>query len=212
MVLIDKDYVFAGTNGEASLLDLFDGRRQLILYHFMYAPGVEGWPSAGCPGCSMFVDSIGELAHLHARDTSFALVSIAPSTNIEPYKERMGWTVPWVSSHGNEGVGALNRCDQASCRQLGAQPLESGCGRCGHDGDGLHLAAAHVIRTESHRRGDRAAADQHLDQLQTVAGQVNDRVHTVGVDRHERLGHLTCIASKFGVAGLTKTAALEFAN
>jgi predicted dithiol-disulfide oxidoreductase (DUF899 family) len=98
MVGIDKDYVFDAPVGELSLLDVFDGRRQLIMYHFMFAPGVQGWPSAGCPGCSMFVDQIGELAHLHARDTSFALVSRAPLANIEPFKQRMGWTIPWYSS------------------------------------------------------------------------------------------------------------------
>src|SRR5207302_9802294 len=63
MVRIEKDYVFAGPEGRASLLDLFDGRRQLIVYHFMFAPTVEGWPSAGCPGCSWFTDQIGNLAH-----------------------------------------------------------------------------------------------------------------------------------------------------
>src|SRR5712691_2649091 len=63
---IAKDYVFDGQAGEASLLDLFEGRRQLIVYHFMFAPGADGWPSAGCTGCSMFVDNIGELAHLYA--------------------------------------------------------------------------------------------------------------------------------------------------
>ncbi len=102
MVRIDKDYVFEGPEGKATLLDLFDGRRQLIVYHFMFAPGVEGWPEAGCPGCSMFVDNIGHLAHLHARDTSLVLVSRAPLANIEPYKERMGWTVPWFSSFGSD--------------------------------------------------------------------------------------------------------------
>jgi predicted dithiol-disulfide oxidoreductase (DUF899 family) len=102
MVLIEKDYVFDGPDGDATLLDLFEGRRQLLVYHFMFAPGVEGWPSAGCPGCSFFVDNIGHLAHLHARDTSFALVSRAPLVNIERYKERMGWTLPWVSSSGSD--------------------------------------------------------------------------------------------------------------
>jgi predicted dithiol-disulfide oxidoreductase (DUF899 family) len=102
MVRIDKEYVFEGPHGKASLLDLFDGRRQLILYHFMFAPDVEGWPSAGCPGCSMFVDQIGHLAHLHARDTSFVLVSRAPLEKIEPYKKRMGWTIPWFSSAGSD--------------------------------------------------------------------------------------------------------------
>jgi predicted dithiol-disulfide oxidoreductase (DUF899 family) len=102
MVRIDKEYVFDGPNGDTSLLDLFEGRRQLILYHFMFGPGAHGWPDAGCPGCSMFVDNLGNIAHLQARDTSFALVSIAPLEKIEAYRERMGWDLPWVSSAGND--------------------------------------------------------------------------------------------------------------
>ena len=102
MVRIDHDYVFEGSGGSVSLLDLFEGRRQLILYHFMFAPGVGGWPAAGCLGCSMFVDQVGHLAHFHARDTSFALVSRAPLQSIEPYRERMGWTIPWYSSAGSD--------------------------------------------------------------------------------------------------------------
>jgi predicted dithiol-disulfide oxidoreductase (DUF899 family) len=102
MVRIEKDYVFEGPDGKVSLSDLFEGRRQLIIYHFMFAPDVDGWPSAGCPGCSMVVDNIGHLAHLHARDTSFALVSRAPLANLESYKKRMGWTVPWFSSAGTD--------------------------------------------------------------------------------------------------------------
>ncbi len=101
MVRIDKPYVFEGPAGTVSLLDLFEGRRQLILYHFMFGPGVHGWPEAGCPGCSMFVDQVGHLAHLHARDMSFALVSIAPLAKIEAYKKRMEWTIPWYSSAGS---------------------------------------------------------------------------------------------------------------
>src|SRR5213592_2893391 len=73
MVRIDKDYAFDGPAGKATLLDLFEGRRQLLLYHFMFGPSQD----AGCDGCSMFVDQIGNLAHLHARDASFALVSRA---------------------------------------------------------------------------------------------------------------------------------------
>jgi predicted dithiol-disulfide oxidoreductase (DUF899 family) len=98
MVRIDKNYAFEGPEGTKSLLDMFEGRGQLILYHFMFAPDVQGWPTAGCPGCSMFVDQIGHLAHLHARDTSFVLVSVAPLASIESYKDRMGWTLPWLSS------------------------------------------------------------------------------------------------------------------
>jgi predicted dithiol-disulfide oxidoreductase (DUF899 family) len=102
MVRVEKDYRFEGPAGPASLADLFDGRRQLVLYHFMFAPGVDGWPEAGCPGCSMFVDQVSELAHLHARDTSFALVSRAPLANIEAYRRRMGWEIPWFSSEGSD--------------------------------------------------------------------------------------------------------------
>jgi predicted dithiol-disulfide oxidoreductase (DUF899 family) len=103
MVRIDKDYVFDGPEnggGKVRLLDLFEGRRQLIIYHFMFAPGVNGWPTAGCPGCSMVVDHFGPLAHLHARDTSLVLVSLGPLANLEAYRKRMGWKIPWYSSAG----------------------------------------------------------------------------------------------------------------
>ena len=106
MVRIERDYVFEGPDGKAKLVDLFEGRRQLLLYHFMFGPNQE----AGCDGCSMFVDQIGHLAHLHARDTSFALVSRASIARIERYRTRMGWTVSWFSSFGSDfnhafGVG-----------------------------------------------------------------------------------------------------------
>ncbi len=102
MVAVEREYTFEGPHGKASLRDLFDGRRQLVLYHFMFAPGVDGWPDAGCPGCSMVVDQIGNLAHLHARDTSLALVSRAPLENLERYRRRMGWSIPWYSSAGSQ--------------------------------------------------------------------------------------------------------------
>jgi predicted dithiol-disulfide oxidoreductase (DUF899 family) len=101
-VVIDKPYRFQGPRGEVGLRDMFEGRRQLILYHFMFAPGVDGWPEAGCDGCSMFVDQIGHLAHLHARDTSFSLVSRAPFERIDAYRQRMGWTIPWYSSANSD--------------------------------------------------------------------------------------------------------------
>ena len=105
-VRIEKDYVFHGPAGEAGLPDLFDSRGQLLLYHFMFGPNQD----VGCDGCSMFVDQIGHLAHLHARDTSFALVSRAPIAKIESYRKRMGWTIPWYSSFESDfnvdfGVG-----------------------------------------------------------------------------------------------------------
>ena len=106
MVRIEKEYVFDGPGGKTTLLDLFEGRRQLLLYHFMFGPNQD----AGCDGCSMFADQICHLAHLHARDTSFALVSRAPFEKIAGYRERMGWTIPWVSSFDSDfnvdfGVG-----------------------------------------------------------------------------------------------------------
>src|SRR5262245_50135616 len=82
MVRIEKSYVFDGPDGKTTLLDLFEGRTQLLLYHFMFGPNQD----AGCDGCSMFVDQVGHLAHLHARDTSFALVSRAPLAKIERYR------------------------------------------------------------------------------------------------------------------------------
>src|SRR4029077_14578390 len=97
-VRIDKDYVFDGPDGKAALADLFEGRNQLLLYHFMFGPNQD----AGCPGCSMFIDQVGHPAHLHARDTSFALVSLAPIEQIEPYRERMGWTLPCYSSAASD--------------------------------------------------------------------------------------------------------------
>jgi predicted dithiol-disulfide oxidoreductase (DUF899 family) len=98
VVAIEQDYTFEGPDAPVTLLDLFEGRRQLIVYHFMFAPGVDGWPTAGCPGCSFVVDQIAHLAHLHARDTSLVLVSRAPLARLQAYQRRMGWTVPWVSS------------------------------------------------------------------------------------------------------------------
>jgi predicted dithiol-disulfide oxidoreductase (DUF899 family) len=99
MVEIDKDYAFEGPAGRASLLELFEGRRQLIVDHFM-------WPdptvAVGCPSCSGRVDQYGNLAHLHERETTMVVVSRAPLDKIEPFKQRMGWTFPWYSSWGSD--------------------------------------------------------------------------------------------------------------
>src|SRR5699024_3320394 len=95
MVEIDKDYTLDGPKGKVGLLDLFEGRPQLIVHHFMFDPDWE----AGCPACSLAADNIGHLAHLHARNTSLAFVSRAPLTKLLNYKERMGWDIPWYSSY-----------------------------------------------------------------------------------------------------------------
>jgi predicted dithiol-disulfide oxidoreductase (DUF899 family) len=94
MVEVDPEYVFEGGDGKATLLDLFEGRAQLVVQHFVFAPERE----TGCPCCSALLDQVGHLAHLRARNTSFAAVSRAPFTRILPFKARMGWTVPWYSS------------------------------------------------------------------------------------------------------------------
>jgi len=104
MTEIDKNYVFTGPEGKASLADLFDGRRQLITYHFMWRHEASGFPGEdqGCPTCSVLVDSIGHQSHLHACDTTLVLVSRAPIASIERFRQRMGWRVPWYSSYGTD--------------------------------------------------------------------------------------------------------------
>jgi len=100
MVKIDKQYVFEGPGGKSTLLELFDGRRQLIVCHFMFDPS---WDD-GCPSCSAGADEMspGLLAHLHARDTTLVYVSRAPIAKIETYKAQKGWTFPWFSSFGSD--------------------------------------------------------------------------------------------------------------
>lgn len=107
MVKIDKDYAFEGPDGRVRLLDVFEGRRQLIVYSFMFDPDDpppgKGAPwSEGCPGCSFAADQIPHLSHMHAKGTTFALVSRAPLGKIMPFKARMGWTAPWYSSFGSD--------------------------------------------------------------------------------------------------------------
>jgi len=98
MVEIEKEYTFEGPDGEASLLDLFKERRQLIVQHFMFDPS---WDD-GCPSCTYALEDLGHLPHLHEKDASFAVISRAPLTKIEAYRRRKGWTVPWYSSFGSD--------------------------------------------------------------------------------------------------------------
>ena len=98
MVEIDKDYRFESPAGEVGLIELFEGRRQLIVDHYMFDPAWED----GCPSCAGRVDQYGNLAHLHERDTTIAVVSRAPLAKIAPFKARMGWTFPWYSSYGSD--------------------------------------------------------------------------------------------------------------
>src|ERR1700733_10172044 len=92
-----KAYAFDGPNGNASLADLFEGRRQLIIYRAFFEPGVAGWPDHSCYGCSMMADQVADPVHLNARDITFAYASRAPQPDIARLKKRMGWTMPWYT-------------------------------------------------------------------------------------------------------------------
>jgi predicted dithiol-disulfide oxidoreductase (DUF899 family) len=96
---IEKNYLFEGPNGKETLADLFGGKSQLIVYHFMLGPGWE----AGCPSCSYLADHFdGAIIHLNARDVAFVVVSRAPFAEIQKFQARMGWTFKWVSSFGSD--------------------------------------------------------------------------------------------------------------
>jgi predicted dithiol-disulfide oxidoreductase (DUF899 family) len=94
---VEKTYAFEGPNGRARLLDLFEGRRQLIVYRAFFEPGVEGWPDRACMGCSLGADQIAHLSHLNARDTTLVFASRAPQADIARLKARMGWAMPWYT-------------------------------------------------------------------------------------------------------------------
>jgi predicted dithiol-disulfide oxidoreductase (DUF899 family) len=102
-VSVEKEYSFETDEGTKTLTELFDGRSQLLVYHLMFGPTVEGWPEAGCVGCSYTADSLdGAVVHLEQRDVTFVATSRAPLENLNAYRRRMGWSFPWVSSAGSD--------------------------------------------------------------------------------------------------------------
>jgi len=94
---VETGYTFEGPTGAVGLLDLFEGRRQLIVYRAFFEPGVFGWPDHACRGCSMVADQVAHVAHLNARDTTLVFVSRAPQSDIARLKARMGWEMPWFT-------------------------------------------------------------------------------------------------------------------
>ena len=94
---VEKAYQFEWPNGKVSLLDLFEGRHQLIVYRAFFEPGVHGWPEHACVGCSLMADQVTHLAHLNARDTTLVYASRAPQGDIARLKARMGWDIPWYT-------------------------------------------------------------------------------------------------------------------
>jgi predicted dithiol-disulfide oxidoreductase (DUF899 family) len=94
---VEKAYEFDGPGGRVSLLDLFEGRRQLILYRAFFEPGVYGWPEHACIGCSLMADQVADVTHLNARDITFAYVTRGPQPDVQRLKARMGWTMPWYT-------------------------------------------------------------------------------------------------------------------
>jgi len=96
-VAVQKQYAFDGPQGKASLLDLFDGRRQLVVYRAFFEPGVSGWPEKACVGCSFMADQVADVSHLNARDTTLVFASRAPQADIARVKARMGWEMPWYT-------------------------------------------------------------------------------------------------------------------
>lgn len=117
MVRLDKTYTFDSPNGSRSLTELFDGRRQLIVYHFMFDPAWEN----GCTGCTGFVDALGDLSMLAERQTTMVLISRAPLAKLDAYKARRGWTLPWLSSSGSD----FNYDFHASLDESVAPPIQN---------------------------------------------------------------------------------------
>jgi predicted dithiol-disulfide oxidoreductase (DUF899 family) len=120
---VEKEYRFDTDDGEKMLTELFDGRSQLLVYHFMFGPRYD----AGCPTCSSIADSIkGVLPHLHAHDVTFVFVSQAPLEKLQAYKRRMGWSVPWVSSARTDFNYEVGTVALAEARAWCSDPLGAG--------------------------------------------------------------------------------------
>jgi predicted dithiol-disulfide oxidoreductase (DUF899 family) len=200
MVEVDKDYVFAGPDGPVGLIDMFQGRRQLIVYHFMFDPEWED----GCPSCTAGTDELshGFLDHLHSRDTSYALVSRAPLTKLNRWKAARGWDLPWYSSFGTEfnydfgvtldesaGAGEYNFRSKAEFEAMGSdffnseQPFEMPGRSC------FLQVAGRVFHTYSqYARGLESTGGSYYFLDLTALGRQEEWEHPLGRSESARSG------------------------
>jgi predicted dithiol-disulfide oxidoreductase (DUF899 family) len=197
-VRVEKDYRFETERGSESLADLFDGRSQLLVYHFMFGPDWE----AGCPVCSSIADTLApQVVHLKARDTTLLLTSRAPLEKLIAYRERMGWTIDWVSSAGNDfnrDLGFLHTLEELKPFLDGDIPatVEQNARMCGTDaghyvaqGPGLSayaLSDGSVYRTYvTTARGLEVAMGYYQLLDRTPSGRAEEAVEPLWVRRHD---------------------------
>ena len=182
MVAIEKEYVFQGLEGRRTLADLFDGKPQLLTYHFMFGPD---WGKEGCPSCSYVADNFaGSLVHLAARDTAFAVISRAPFEKIKPFKQRMGWTFPWLSSFGTDfnydfGVTLDETHTMYNYAPVAAQP-DGHRQHAGHHGDRRHDDRTCALVAGFADRGQPVLARAHL-----LDGEVHEQDRVLCHDSHQ---------------------------
>ena len=178
---VEKTYAFEGPGGKASLVDLFDGRRQLIVYRAFFEPGVHGWPEHACRGCSMVADQVAHVAHLNARDTTLAFVSRAPQADIARLKERMGWErcpgtpSPTASTPTSASASGTAPTRSSATATVSSAPTSSTAAATS-DGRHLELPRHHAARPPGGVGGfaGRLSADPDL-QVVELARQLRPR-------------------------------------
>src|SRR2546423_375649 len=197
-VAVEKDYRFETEDGTQSLAELFDGRSQLVVYHFMFGPAYE----AGCPVCSSIADTLApQVPHLKARDTTLLLASRAPLEKLIAYRQRMGWAIPWVSSRGsdfNRDLGFMHTEEELRPFLDGEVPatVEQNARMCGTDakgyvteGPGLSayaLSDGTVYRTYvTTARGLEFAMPYYGLLDRTARGRAEDASEPMWVRRHD---------------------------
>ena len=197
MVRVDKAYRFEGPEGEVRLLELFDGRRQLIVYRFFLDPDMDGYPDNGCPGCSMFAENLPNLTHLNARDTTLVFESAGSQDAIRGYRKRMGWDLAWYTTLDDFsadfdvpeywGINVFLRDGDQIYRSYHYRPGRRGAqqrlGAAGHHAvrppGGVarrtrrRSAGSHLLMGTQARRVQPRRADRRQDELTSVAARAS---------------------------------------